>query len=183
MRTLSRDSQDRIADASAMAGEILNAMPTVQAYTHEKIEADRFGASVERAFATAIRRIRARSLLTVLAIVLVFGAIVFVLWLGAHAVMQGTMTGGELGQFILYSALVAGAVGALAEVLGEAQRAAGATERLLELMAARSPIQSPGAAARRCRRARRPARRWRLQDVTFHYPSRPQSASLDASHR
>src|SRR5450830_125548 len=91
VRSLSRDSQDRIADASAMAGEILNAMPTVQAYTHEKIEADRFGASVESAFQTAMRRIRARSLLTMLAIILVFGAIVFVLWLGAHAVLAGTM--------------------------------------------------------------------------------------------
>ncbi|HEX7607113.1 MAG TPA: ABC transporter transmembrane domain-containing protein, partial [Usitatibacter sp.] len=116
VRRLSRDSQDRIADASAMAGEILNAMTTVQAFTHEDIEAGRFQGSVERAFATAIRRIRARSLLTLIAILLVFGAIVFVLWLGAHAVIQGTMTGGELGQFILYSVLVAGAVGALAEV-------------------------------------------------------------------
>ena len=101
VRRLSRDSQDRIADASAMAGEILNAMTTVQAFTHEAIEAGRFRSSVERAFSTAIRRVRARSLLTVVAIVLVFGAIVFVLWLGAHAVMAGTMTGGELGQFIL----------------------------------------------------------------------------------
>jgi len=177
VRTLSRDSQDRIADASAMAGEILNAMTTVQAFTHEKIEADRFGASVERAFGTAIRRIRARALLTVLAIVLVFGAIVFVLWLGAHAVMQGTMTGGELGQFILYSVIVAGAAGAIAETIGEAQRAAGAMERLLELLAVRSPIQSPphprplpartmsGAAVA-------------LTDVTFSYPSRPQAPSL-----
>jgi len=177
VRTLSRDSQDRIADASAVAGEILNAMPTVQAYTHEKIEADRFSASVERAFATAIRRIRARSLLTVVAIVLVFGAIVFVLWLGAHAVIAGTMTGGELGQFILYSALVAGAVGALAETLGEAQRAAGATERLLELMAERSPIQSPAHPLALPPRAKGGAA-LALEDITFHYPSRPQSASL-----
>ena len=177
VRALSRDSQDRIADASAVAGEILNAMPTVQAYTHEKIEADRFGASVERAFTTAIRRIRARSVLTVLAIVLVFGAIVFVLWLGAHAVIEGTMTGGELGQFILYSALVAGAVGALAETLGEAQRAAGATERLLELMAERSPIQSPEKPLALPPRTQAGAS-LALQDVNFNYPSRPQSASL-----
>ncbi len=177
VRTLSRDSQDRIADASAVAGEILNAMPTVQAYTHEKIEADRFGSSVERAFTTAIRRIRARSFLTVLAIVLVFGAIVFVLWLGAHAVMQGNMTGGELGQFILYSALVAGAVGALAETLGEAQRAAGATERLMELMAERSPIQSPEMPIALPPRAQAGAS-LALRDITFNYPSRPQSASL-----
>jgi len=177
VRKLSRDSQDRIADASAMAGEILNAMPTVQAYTHEAIEADRFGASVERAFATAVKRVRARSLLTVVAIVLVFGAIVFVLWMGAHAVIAGTMTGGELGQFILYAVLVAGAVGALAETLGEAQRAAGATERLLELMAVRSPIQSPENPLTLPARASRGAALV-LEDVTFHYPSRPQSPSL-----
>ena len=179
VRTLSRDSQDRIADASAVAGEILNAMTTVQAYTHEKIEADRFGASVERAFTTAIRRIRARSLLTALAIVLIFGAIVFVLWLGAHSVIQGTMTGGELGQFILYSAIVAGAVGALAETLGEAQRAAGATERLLELLAERSPIQSPAKPLPLPPRTQAGAS-LEMQDVTFNYPSRPQSASLTA---
>ena len=177
VRKLSRDSQDRIADASAMAGEILNAMPTVQAFTHEAIEADRFGSSVERAFATAIRRIRARSLLTVVAIVLVFGAIVFVLWLGAHAVIAGTMTGGELGQFILYSVLVAGAVGALAETLGEAQRAAGATERLLELMAVRSPIQSPEHPIPLPPRAKSGAA-LALEDVTFSYPSRPHAPSL-----
>ncbi|WP_323141487.1 ABC transporter transmembrane domain-containing protein [Massilia phyllosphaerae] len=177
VRKLSRDSQDRIADASAMAGEILNAMPTVQAFTHEQIEARRFGASVEGAFATAMRRIRARSLLTMIAIVLVFGAIVFVLWLGAHAVLAGTMSGGDLGQFILYASIVSGAIGALSEVMGEAQRAAGATERLMELLAVRSPIRNPaqpkplpvrhaGGAA------------LRLADVGFHYPSRPESAAL-----
>jgi ATP-binding cassette subfamily B protein len=177
VRKLSRDSQDRVADASAMAGEILVAMPTVQAFTHEKIEADRFGASVESAFKTAIRRIRARSLLTLVAILLVFGAIVFVLWLGARAVMQGSMTGGELGQFILYSALVAGAVAALSEVLGEAQRAAGATERLLELMSVRSPIQSPDHPLALPPRAKHGAA-LAVKDVTFSYPSRPQAPSL-----
>ena len=177
VRKLSRDSQDRIADASAMAGEILNAMPTVQAFTHEAAEAGRFNASVENAFRTAMRRIRARSLLTVIAILLVFGAIVFVLWLGAHAVIRGTMTGGELGQFILYAAIVAGAVGALAEVLGEAQRAAGATERLLELMSVRSPIQSPAHPLPLPPRTVSGAT-LALQEVIFHYPSRPQTASL-----
>ena len=177
VRKLSRDSQDRIADASAMAGEILNAMATVQAFTHEAIEAERFRGSVEHAFRTAIRRIRARSLLTVIAILLVFGAIVFVLWLGAHAVMQGTMTGGELGQFILYSVIVAGAVGALAEVLGEAQRAAGATERLMELLAVRSTIQSPERPLALPPRTKNGAA-LALRDVTFSYPSRPQSPSL-----
>jgi ATP-binding cassette subfamily B protein len=177
VRTLSRDSQDRIADASALAGEILNAMPTVQAFTHEHLEASRFRSSVEGAFLTALRRIRARALLTLLAIVLVFGAIVFVLWLGAHAVLTGSMTGGDLGQFILYASIVAGAIGALSEVMGEAQRAAGAAERLLELLAVKSDIQDPvdpkslpprgsnGAAVA-------------LRDVTFSYPSRLDTAAL-----
>jgi ATP-binding cassette subfamily B protein len=177
VRTLSRDSQDRIADASAMAGEILNAMPTVQAFTHEQIEATRFGGSVEGAFKTAMRRIRARALLTMLAIVLVFGTIVFVLWLGAHAVLEGSMTGGDLGQFILYASIVAGAIGALSEVLGEAQRAAGATERLLELLAVQSAIQDP---VKPVALPPRPAAgaALALRDVTFSYPSRPDTAAL-----
>jgi ATP-binding cassette subfamily B protein len=148
----------------------------------------RFGASVELAFHTAMRRIRARSVLTMLAIVLVFGAIVFVLWLGAHAVLQGQHDGGDLGQFILYASIVSGAVGALSEVMGDTQRAAGATERLLELLALRSehrarhpkPLPPRTAGGARCswttsafpiRRARqralmhlnldiRPAKRW-----------------------
>jgi ATP-binding cassette subfamily B protein len=177
VRKLSRDSQDRIADASAMAGEILNAMPTVQAFTHEKIESDRFGSSVESAFSTAMRRIRARSLLTMMAIVLVFGTIVFVLWLGAHAVLDGTMTGGDLGQFILYASIVAGSIGALSEVMGEAQRAAGATERLLELLAVKSSIQNPSKPRALPIRTVGGAA-LALHDVTFCYPSRPESAAL-----
>ncbi len=177
VRKLSRDSQDRIADASALAGEILNAMPTVQAFTHEGIEAGRFGTSVEGAFQTAIRRIRARATLTMLAIVLVFGSIVFVLWLGAHAVLEGTMTGGDLGQFILYASIVAGSVGALSEVMGEAQRAAGATERLLELLAARSDIQDPANPRPLPPRLANGAR-VTLDDVSFSYPSRLDTAAL-----
>jgi ATP-binding cassette subfamily B protein len=177
VRKLSRDSQDRVADASALAGEVLNAMPTVQAYTRERDEATRFGGTVERAFATALQRIRARSLLTAVAILLVFGAIVFVLWLGAHAVIRGTMTGGELGQFILYSVIVSGALGALSEVLSEAQRAAGATERLLELLSARSPIRQPALPLPLPPRTANGAA-LSLRHVTFHYPSRPDSASL-----
>ena len=178
VRKLSRDSQDRIADASAMAGEILNAMPTVQAFTHEKIESDRFGASVEGAFLTAMRRIRARALLTMIAILLVFGTIVFVLWLGAHAVIEGSMTGGDLGQFILYASIVAGAIGALSEVMGEAQRAAGATERLLELISVKSQIQSPALPLPLPPRAANGAA-LSLSDISFSYPSRPDTAALE----
>ena len=177
VRKLSRDSQDRVADASAMAGEILNAMPTVQAFTHENLEAQRFGGSVEGAFQTAMNRIRARSILTMLAIVLVFGAIVFVLWLGAHAVLSGEMTGGDLGQFILYASITAGAIGALSEVMGEAQRAAGATERLLELMSVKSRIQSPATPLPLPPRAANGAA-LTLNNVVFSYPSRPETHAL-----
>lgn len=177
VRTLSRASQDRIADASALAGEILNAMPIVQAYTQEPYESARFKVSVENAFATAMRRIRARSLLTVIAILLVFGAIVFVLWLGARAVMENQMTGGELSQFILYAAIVAGSVGALAEVMGDAQRAAGATERLLELLAAKSNIHEPAQPKALPPRSSNGAT-LTLDNVGFHYPSRPDTAAL-----
>ncbi|HCY63771.1 MAG TPA: ABC transporter [Oxalobacteraceae bacterium] len=177
VRKLSRDSQDRLADASALAGEILNAMPAVQAYTQEKREAQRFGATVERAFATAIDRIRVRSQLTALAILLVFGAIVFVLWLGAQAVLDGSMTAGQLGQFILYAVIVAGAIGALSEVLGEAQRAAGATERLLELLTLSSPIQTPAHPHPLPVRASGGAA-LELAEVDFRYPSRPQTPAL-----
>jgi ATP-binding cassette subfamily B protein len=177
VRKLSRDSQDRVADASALAGEILNAMSTVQAFTHEALEAFRFSGAVERAFATALARIRARALLTVLAILLVFGAIVFVLWLGAHAVVSGRMTGGELGQFILYASIVAGALGALSEVMGDAQRAAGAAERLLELLAAQSPIRAPAQPRALPPRTGNGAA-LRLEHLGFHYPSRPEAAAL-----
>ncbi|HWT71199.1 MAG TPA: ABC transporter transmembrane domain-containing protein [Oxalicibacterium sp.] len=177
VRSLSRDSQDRVADASALAGEILNAMPTVQAFTHEKLEAERFGLGIEHAFATAIRRTKARAFLTLLAILLIFGAIVFVLWLGAHAVIDGSMTGGQLGQFILYSAIVAGGLGALSEVIGDAQRAAGAAERLLELLAERSPIVSPAQPKPLPPRSANGAS-LTLDMVSFAYPSRPLTPAL-----
>jgi len=114
VRRLSRASQDKVANASAVAGEVLNAMPTVQSYTQEPFEARRFGGAVELAFETALKRIRARAWLTAVVIVLVFTAIVFVLWLGAQAVLDGRMTAGQLSQFILYAVFTAGAVGAVA---------------------------------------------------------------------
>ena len=177
VRTLSRASQDRIADASALAGEILNAIPIVQAYTQESREAERFTQSVEQAFLTAIRRVRARSLLTAVAILLIFGAIVFVLWLGAHAVMEKRMSGGELSQFILYASITAGAIGALSEVMGDTQRAAGATERLLELLAAQSSITSPTQAHALPERTKSGAT-LALENIGFTYPSRPGTAAL-----
>jgi ATP-binding cassette, subfamily B, bacterial len=179
VRKLSRASQDRIADASGLAGEILNAVTIVQAYTHEKIEAQRFGKAVEQAFSTAINRIRARSILTVMAILMIFGAIVFVLWLGAHAVMDGGMSGGELSQFILYAAIVTGAVGALSEVIGDVQRAAGASERLMELLAERSPITSPMHPVALPVLAKQGAA-LQMRDVFFNYPSRPDTSALSA---
>ncbi|WP_239688736.1 ABC transporter transmembrane domain-containing protein [Aquitalea magnusonii] len=143
VRALSKSSQDRIADSSAMAGEVLNAIPTVQAFNQQAAEAKRFVGSVELSFATALARIRARSLLTVAVIMLIFGAIVFVLWLGAQQVLAGQMSGGLLAQFILYAVVTAGAIGAVAEVWGDVQRAAGATERLMELLQLASPVTEP----------------------------------------
>jgi ATP-binding cassette subfamily B protein len=177
VRKLSRASQDRIADASGLAGEMLNAIGVVQAYAQETQEAKRFGSAVETAFRTAIARVHARALLTVIAILLIFGAIVFVLWLGAHAVLEGTMTGGELGQFILYAVIVAGAIGALSEVIGDAQRAAGASERLLELLAEQSPITSPEHPRTLPDRAANGAA-LRLEHLGFRYPSRPDTLAL-----
>jgi ATP-binding cassette subfamily B protein len=177
VRKLSRASQDRIADASGLAGERLNAIAVVQSFAHEDHESRQFGKAVERAFGTAIDRVRARALLTVTAILLVFGAIVFVLWLGAHAVIEGQMSAGELGQFILYAAIVSGAIGALSETLGDAQRAAGASERLLELLAERSPIASPDHPQPLPARAANGSR-LELEHLNFHYPSRPDQSAL-----
>jgi ATP-binding cassette subfamily B protein len=174
VRRLSRASQDKVANASALAGEVLNAMPTVQSYTQERHEAQRFGNAVEVAFDTALTRIRARASLTAVVIVFVFAAIVFVLWLGAQAVLAGQMSAGQLSQFILYAVFTAGAVGAVAEVWGDLQRAAGAAERLLQLLAARSPVVEAETTVPL------PARGEgiRFENVGFCYPSRPGSAAL-----
>jgi len=174
VRRLSRASQDRVADSSALAGERLNAVSLVQAFTQTDSEASRFGTSVDEAFATALRRNRTRALLTAIMIVMVFGAIVLVLWLGARSVLGGTMTAGELSQFVLYAVMVAGGIGSLSEVWGDVQRAAGASERLMELLAAKSDIvvaANPVAL---------PAPRGELafEHITFNYPSRPDHPSL-----
>jgi ATP-binding cassette subfamily B protein len=174
VRRLSRASQDRVADASALAAERLNAVSTVQAFTQTPRESARFGEAVEQAFQTARRRIGTRAMLTAIMIVMVFGAIVLVLWLGARSVLEGSMTAGELSQFVLYAVMVAGGIGALSEVWGDVQRAAGATERLMELLAAKSdivvaanPVPLPP-----------PRGEIAFEHVTFCYPSRPRQPSL-----
>jgi ATP-binding cassette subfamily B protein len=176
LRRLSRESQDRIADSSAVAGEVLNAIPTVQAFTNERFETGRFDTAVERSFVTAIHRTLMRALLTGGMIVGVFGAIVFVLWLGAQSVASGAMTAGALTSFIMYAAITAGGVGVLAEVWGDVMRAAGATERLMELLRA-EPTIAPPAQPRALPETRQA--RVQFENVGFHYPSRPQTPALD----
>ena len=182
VRKLSRASQDRIADSSALAGEVLNAMPVVQAFTNEDFEDRRYRATVQRAFDTAITRTTARAWLTAIVITIVFGGAIYGLWLGARAVSAGGMSAGQLGQAILYVALVAGSVGALAEVIGDVMRAAGATERLLELYTARPHIESPpGPRLIASAASAAPAigARVEFDAVEFRYPSRPGQAALD----
>ena len=143
LRRLSRDSQDRIADASGQAAEILGNAQTVQSFVAEKLEVDRFSHAIGISFETAVRRIRVRALMTTVATVSVFGALIFVLWLGAKAVLVGEISGGELGQFVLYALFVGVSAASLSEVWGEVQRAAGAMERLTELLQMESAIRPP----------------------------------------
>ena len=161
----------------SMAGEILNAMPTVQSYTQENAEILRFKTSADIGFATALKRVRVRSLLTILMVTAVLGTIIFVLWVGARQVSAGTMTGGELASFVLYALMVAGAVGTMAEVWGEIMRAAGATERLLELLHADIAVKESFGAQTLLNPARASIT---FKDVVFHYPSRPQIAALNS---
>ena len=175
VKKLSRESQDRIADSSAMAGEILNAMPIVQSYTQEKRETDRFAKSAHLSFLTAIRRAKVRALLTGVIITAVMGTIIFVLWLGARQVSEGVMTGGELASFVLYAAMVAGSVSTMAEVWGDIMRAAGATERLLELLHTKSAIIE---ATKPLPLVKSSQADIRFNNVKFYYPSRPGTAAL-----
>ena len=176
VKKLSRESQDRIADASALAGEILNAMPTVQAFTQEQQEIRRFTERTETSFVTAIKRTRVRAALTALIITAIMGSIIFVLWIGAHQVADGIMTGGQLASFVLYAALVAGGVGTMAEVWGDVMRAAGATERLLDLLHAESAIREP---SKPLAPAQPTQAEIRFERVTFSYPARPEICALD----
>jgi ATP-binding cassette subfamily B protein len=175
VRGLSRASQDRIADTSGLAGETLNAIQTVQAFTLEELQSERYRNAVEDSFATAVRRTRVRAALTAIGIMLVFAGITFVLWLGAHQVVAGTMTGGQLGQFLIYAVLVGSSAAQLTEMWGELQRAAGAMERLSELLQATPAIAAPLRPLELPSRVRGSIR---FDNVSFHYPSRPDSAAL-----
>lgn len=176
VKKLSRESQDKIADASALAGEILNAMPTVQAYTQEQQEAGRFTARTETSFVTAIKRTRVRAALTALIITAVMGTIIFVLWIGARQVHDGSMTGGQLASFVLYAALVAGGVGTMAEVWGDVMRASGAAERLLDLLRAESAIHEAASPQTPVHPAQAAIS---FDHVSFCYPARPETRALD----
>ena len=176
VRRLSRDSQDRIADASSLAGETLGAMQTVQAFTLEGLQSRRFDAAVEASFDTAIQRNRVRAVLTAVGMIEVLGAITLVLWLGARAVLAGEMTAGQLGQFLLYAGFVMTAAAALIEQWGEVQRGAGAMERLAELLQATPVIAAP--AQPQAFPPTGPGA-LRFEGVRFHYPSRPETPALD----
>jgi ATP-binding cassette subfamily B protein len=177
VRRLSRASQDRVADSSAIAAEVLNAIPVVQSYTGESREAARFDAATENAFRTGVRRTRARAVLVAFVIIANAALALWGLYQGTQAVLAGKLTAGQLGQAALYVIIFAGAVGILGEVYGDLLRAAGATERLMELLASRSPVTSPARPV-----ALPPAQRGSavtFAGVTFHYPSRPGTAALD----
>jgi ATP-binding cassette subfamily B protein len=176
VRSLSREAQDSLAHASAYASESLSQVRVLQAFNHERAASARFGKAVERAFAAAKARAKARAGLTALAIFLVFASVVGILWCGAQDVLVGTMTGGRLGQFVLYAVLAAAAMGELSEVWGEINQAAGAAERLGELLAVQSEIKSP---TRPVAMPEPPRGEIGLRDVTFHYPSRPTIKALD----
>jgi len=175
VQKLSRASQDRLADAAAIANETLNASTAVKAYARENIESTRYSHAILRALATARRRIGMRALLTMAVIVLVFGAITLVLWAGAQHVLTGTLDPGVLGQFVLYAVFAAGSVAGLSEVWGDVLRAAGAMERLGELLAERPEIVAP---AQPLALPRSISGALRFDGVSFHYPSRPDAPAL-----
>jgi len=178
VRRLSRASQDRIADTSGIAGEVLNAIPVVQSFTQEQAEAERFSHANEAAFATSIRRTRTRALLTAFVILGVFGSLLYGLHEGVRDVMDGHITFGQLSQIALYITLAASSVATLAEVWGDLLRAAAATERLSELLATRPQIADPPA-PRELPSGVHAGLRVDLQEVTFAYPSRPGRPVID----
>jgi len=176
VRKLSRASQDRVADTSAIAAEVLNAIPVVQSYTQEQREATRFDAATEAAFGTAVKRTRMRAALVAFIITATFGALLWGLYQGTQAVVRGDISAGHLGQTVVYVIILVSSVAVLSEVYGDLLRAAGATERLMELLNLRSPITSPSRPVALAPTAAGSS--LALRDVTFRYPSRPQQATL-----
>ena len=175
LRRLSRENQDWIASSSGSASEALLSAQTVQAFTHETKSRGKFSAVTEKSFDSARDRIGVRAIMTAIVIFLIFAGIVGVLWIGARDVRLGNMSVGELFQFVIYSVMVAGGVGALTEVWGELQRAAGATERLVELLHAEDAVADP---ARAVPTGTRPRGEVAFQAVSFEYPSRPGISAL-----
>ena len=176
LRKLSRENQDWIALSSGAASESLLSAQTVQAFTQEGPTRARFDDVTERSYDSALNRVRTRTVMTVIVIFLIFSGVLGVLWIGARDVRLEMMTVGELVQFVIYAVLVAGAVGALSEIWGELQRAAGATERLTELLTAQDSLTDPAEPIALPRPVKGAIR---LDDVTFHYPSRPDRSALE----
>jgi ATP-binding cassette subfamily B protein len=176
VRRLSRATQDRIADSSGIADETLNAIQIIQAFTLERFQGQRFTESVEDSFSAARHRLQVSSLLSGVIILTAFGSIVVVLWLGAHAVVDGTMTPGTLGQFLMYATFLAGSTTALGEVWSDVQRAAGAMERLMELLNAQPDIKAPDDPVALPVTEKGHIQ---IQAVCFNYPSRPDQRALD----
>jgi len=177
VRSLSRESQDRVADVGSYVSEALGQIKTVQAYNHQAQDRQRFARTAEDAFDTARKRILQRSWLITLVIVLVLGAVGVMLWVGGMDVIAGRISGGELAAFVFYSLIVGSAFGTLSEVIGEMQRAAGAAERITELLQARSEITAPASDLLTL-----PARisgRLILENLTFAYPSRAERNAVD----
>ncbi|MEM8632832.1 MAG: ABC transporter transmembrane domain-containing protein [Pseudomonadota bacterium] len=177
LRKISKENQDWIAASSGNASEALSSVQTVQAYTHERASWAAFGDVTETSYNVARRRIRTRAAMTAIVIFLVFAGIVGVLWVGANDVRSGLMTEGALVQFVIYAIMVSGAVAALSEIWGELQRAAGATERLVELLHAEDSVADPASPARVPQPVRGDIA---FDSVSFRYPSRPERAALDA---
>ena len=176
VRRRSRTAQDTLADAAAYAAELIGAVRTLQAFTNERVAAARFGGAVEHAFAAARVSTRTRAMLTAVVIFLVFSSVVVILWVGAQDVLAGRMTAGTLGQFVLYAVFAAGALGEMSQVWGEISQAAGAAERLLEILAVKPTIQAPPRPVALPEPARGEVA---FERVDFNYPTRPDAPVLD----
>jgi ATP-binding cassette, subfamily B, bacterial len=176
VRRLSRNAQDTLADASAYAAELVGAIRTVQAYTSERLANARFGKEVEQAYDAARTSTRARAILTAIIIFIVFTSVVMILWIGSHDVLTGSITPGRLGQFILYAAFAAAALGQLSEVWGEVSSASGAAERLFEILRVKTQIAAPASP----RALPLPARGdVSFENIHFAYPTRPDTSAVD----